>query len=65
MSFPSSPLWPEQAQGSADLPIGDGGAGGAFAATLGAPVSGVGATRTPGETLALRTRPRATGAGPQ
>jgi len=30
-----------------------------FAATLGAPVSGVGASRTPGATLALRTHPRA------
>src|SRR6266852_9338813 len=35
------------------------GAGGVFAATLGAPVSGVGASRTPGATLALRTHPRA------
>src|SRR5712691_3165488 len=33
------------------------GAGGVFAATLGAPVSGVGASRAPGATPALRTHP--------
>src|SRR6267378_5725924 len=35
------------------------GAGAGSAATLGAPVSGVGASPTPGATLALRTHPRA------
>src|SRR6266704_1384135 len=58
-------LLPEQARGSGVLRTGDGGAGGAFAATLGAPVSGFGASRTPGATLALRTHPRAPGAAPQ